>query len=67
MLQGAAHCRDGGINFFGRRVYEPGIGLRHHANFVGTSVKIDCGEHRMDECAEPASAWSLAIGTRDLL
>jgi hypothetical protein len=45
----------------------PGTGLRHSADLVGTGVKIDCSKHRMNQRAEPAPAWSLDIGTRDLL
>ena len=63
MLEGTAHRRDGRINLSGGRIYEPCIGLRYRADFVGTRVKIHCGEHGVNQRAEPAPAWSLDVGT----
>ena len=67
MLKSSTHRRDSGVQLFGRRIYEPGVGLRHCGDFVGTGVKVDCSEHRVNQRAEPAAAWPLDIGTRNLL
>jgi hypothetical protein len=63
MLQGAAHCRDSGINLSDARMHEPRVGSGYCADFIDARIKVHCGEHRMNERSEPASAWSLGVST----
>ena len=65
MLESRPDGPDSGINLAGGRVYEPCIGLRHRGDLVRTRVKIDCGEHRMNQRAEPSAAWTLNVGARN--
>src|SRR5262245_45485497 len=67
MLKRTAYRHNCDINFHAGCVYQPSVGLRHCANFIGTGAKIYRRKHSMNQRAEPASAWSLDIGTRDFL
>jgi hypothetical protein len=63
MFEDTAHRRDSRINLSGSRIYEPCISLRYRADFVETRVKIHCVQHGVNQRAEPATAWSLDVGT----
>ena len=61
MLESSPDGLDGGINLAGGRIDEACIGLRHRGDVVGTRVKIDGGEHCMNQRAEPSAELSLPM------